>query len=188
MIRTFKKGLACALVAALTFAAAAPVTADAAVSSTTTAPAPSKQHDVVAEKQSNGLVSEVTTNSYGQARITSVKKTNKTSVTIASKIEVNGVKYTVQTIGAKAFVNCKKATKVTLPATITKINKSAFTGAKKLKTIVLKNNKVLVKKGAFKGLKTSKMTIKVKKMSAKELKAFKKALKKAGFKGKVKMF
>ena len=51
--------------------------------------------------------------------------------------------------------------------------------------ITLKGKKVTVKKGAFKGVNTKKVTIKASKMNAKQFKAFKKALKKAGFKGKV---
>lgn len=187
MIRKFKKGLACALVAALTFAAAAPVAVDAA-DSPTTAPAPKKEQNVVADKSTTGITPTVNTGKSGVATLTSVKKTSKKTVTVASTVKVNGVSYKVTTIDAKAFANCTKATKVSLPSTVKTIKKNAFTGAKKLKTIVLKNNTVKVKNGAFKGLKTSKMTIKVKKMSSKKFKAFKKALKKAGFKGKVKMY
>ena len=62
----------------------------------------------------------------------------------------------------------------------------AFTGAKSVKTIVIKSASVKVDKTAFKGVDTKKMTIKVSGMSAKQLKAFKAQLKKAGFKGTVK--
>lgn len=70
---------------------------------------------------------------------------------------------------------------------MTVLAKNAFAGAKKLNTISMNVKKsITVKKGAFKGLNTKKMTIKVsKKMSAKELKKFKKVLKAAGFDGKV---
>ena len=74
---------------------------------------------------------------------------------------------------------------VTIPATVVTISKNAFAGCKKLKKITLKGKKVTVKKGAFKGVNTKKVTIKASKMNAKQFKAFKKALKKAGFKGKV---
>lgn len=185
MIRKFKKGLACALVAALTFAAAAPVTVDAA-NSPTEAPAPKPEKNVASEKK-DGAIATVNTKADGTAAVTKLK-TSRKDVKVASTVTVNGVKYKVTVIGANTFANCKKATKVTIPSTVTKINSKAFTGAKKLKTIVLKNNKVKVQKNAFKGLKTSKMTIKVKKMSSKKFKAFKNALKKAGFKGKVKMY
>lgn len=85
----------------------------------------------------------------------------------------------------------------TAPAYVTKdgkkyavvaVKKNAFKGAKKLKTIKFKAKKALkVEKGAFKGLKTDKMTIKLnKKMPKKQSAKFKKALKKAGFKGTIK--
>ena len=73
-----------------------------------------------------------------------------------------------------------------LPASIKTIGAQAFTGAKSVKTIVIKSASVKVDKTAFKGVDTKKMTIKVSGMSAKQLKAFKAQLKKAGFKGTVK--
>ena len=73
-----------------------------------------------------------------------------------------------------------------LPASIKTIGAQAFTGAKSVKTIVIKSASVKVAKTAFKGVNTKKMTIKVSGMSAKQLKAFKAQLKKAGFKGTVK--
>lgn len=157
-------------------------TAYAATGSATVAPAPTKQESVKAD---NGT--KVNTSSDGKATVTAVKKTTKKSVSVASKVTVDGVKYTVTTIGAKTFANAKKATKVTLPATIESIGAKAFTGAKSVKTIVIKSKNALdVDPTAFKGVDTKKMTIKVTNMSKKQLKAFKANLKKAGFKGKVK--
>ena len=72
--------------------------------------------------------------------------------------------------------------------TVNKIAKNAFKGCKKLKTIKYKGKVVLkVTKGAFSGLNTKKMTFKCfkKKISASNFKKLKKALKKAGFKGKI---
>ena len=82
--------------------------------------------------------------------------------------------------------NCKKVKKISVGKNVKTIGKNAFKGCKKLKTITLANKKVTIKKGAFAGLNTKKITIKAPKMSKKDLKKFKKALKKAGFKGKVK--
>lgn len=182
MIKAVKKALVCALTAALTFG----TLASAAPKSPTTSVEPQKQTNVTAEK-SNGITSTVDTKKDGTAKLSTVKATSKKEVTISSKVTVDGIKYAVTEIDAKAFAKCTKATKITLPSTITKINANAFTGAKKLKTIVLPITKAItVEKGAFKGLDTTKMTIKVsKKMSKKELKKFKKTLKNAGFKGKV---
>lgn len=176
-----KKVLVCAMATALTLGSAGEVSA--ATQSPVESVKPVTKKNV---KAANG--SKVDTNKKGTAILKSVKKTNKKSVTVSSKVTVKGVKYKVTTINAKAFVNAKKATKITLPDTIKTISKSAFTGAKKLKTLVLKGKKsITVKKGAFKGLNTKKITIRVnKKMSKKQFNKLKKALKKAGFKGKLK--
>lgn len=181
MVKAMKKVLVCAMAAALTLTTAAG--ASAASASPSTSVKPVAKEDV---KASNG--SKVSTKKNGTATLGEVKKTNKKSVSVSSTVKVNGVSYKVTTIDAKAFANAKKATRITLPATITTIKAGAFTGAKKVKTITLNSKKaVTVKKGAFKGVNTKKMTIKVsKKMSKKELKKLKKTLKKAGFKGKVK--
>ena len=158
-------------------------TAFAATGSKTEAPTAESNKKVEA---SNG--STVNTSSTGKATVTSVEKTTKKEVSISSKVVVDGVKYTVTKIEAKTFANAPKATKVTLPSTITSLGAQAFTGAKSLKTIVIKSAKaVKVNKDAFKSVNTKKMTIKVTSMSKKELKAFKKQLKKAGFKGTVKL-
>ena len=133
-----------------------------------------------------GVKATVKTTDDGTAVVKDVKSSKK-SVTVSSTVKVDGVEYKVTTIEANAFANCKKATKIALPATVKTIKKEAFTGAKKVKTIVVKSKKaVTVKKGAFKGVDTQKITIKASKMSKKQLKKFKKELKKAGFKGKVK--
>ncbi len=180
-----KKVMVCVLTAAVVLSAAQPAAAEPAspVSSVDTV-----TKNNVAAKAVNGVTPTVNTKKNGTASIQKLAKTNKTSITISSKVTVNGVKYTVTTISAKAFANCAKAKKISLPSTVKTISKNAFSGAKKLKTITLQGTKAItVKKGAFNGLNTKKMTIKVsKKMSAKELKKLKKTLKKAGFKGKVK--
>ena len=150
-------------------------TAYAATDSATVAPAPEKQTNVKADNGVNGT-----------ATVKALPKTTKKSVTVASKVVVDGVSYKVTAIGAKAFANATKATTVTLPASIKTIGAQAFTGAKSVKTIVIKSASVKVDKTAFKGVDTKKMTIKVSGMSAKQLKAFKAQLKKAGFKGTVK--
>ena len=120
--------------------------------------------------------------------VTYIGSTNKntTKLVIPDSIKLKGKTYKVTAIGAKAFANATKATTVTLPASIKTIGAQAFTGAKSVKTIVIKSASVKVDKTAFKGVDTKKMTIKVSGMSAKQLKAFKAQLKKAGFKGTVK--
>ena len=177
MKKLMKKALVGILAATMMFGSVC--TAYAATGSATEAPAPTKQESVKAD---NGT--KVNTSSKGTATVTAVKKTTKKSVSVASKVTVNGVKYTVTEIGAKTFANAKKATKVTLPATIERIGAKAFTGAKALKTIKINSKKVKVDKAAFKGVNTKKMTIQLPAKATKdEKKALKKAFKAAGFKG-----
>ena len=184
MKKTLKKLLVCTLAAALTFGSAS---AASAAQSPVTSVEPEANTAVKAEK-TNGIVATVDTKANGTASLGTIAKTSKKSIVVAAKVTVNGVSYKVTVVKANAFKNCAKTTAVTLPNTIKTISANAFKGAKALKTITLKGTKaVTVKKGAFKGVNSKKLTIKVsKKMSKKELNKFKKALKKAGFKGKVK--
>ena len=102
-----------------------------------------------------------------------------------SKLKTVSIPKNVTEIGKNAFKGCAALTKITLPSKCTKIGANAFNGCKKMKTITIKSTKLTSKSiasGAFKGLSKS-VTIKVPK---KQLKAYKKLLKKKGFKGKVK--
>ena len=83
-------------------------TAYAATDSATVAPAPEKQTNVKAD---NGA--KVSTAANGTATVKALPKTTKKSVTVASKVVVDGVSYKVTAIGAKAFANATKATTVT---------------------------------------------------------------------------
>lgn len=160
-------------------------TAYAATDSATVAPAPEQQTNA---KTDNGT--KVSTSTEGNARIKGLPTSvaSKKSVTVPSKITVDGVSYTVATLGKGALANATKATKITLPSTITAIGNYSFKGATSVKTVVVTSTKaVKVSSKAFKGVNTKKMTIKVTKMSTKQFKAFKAQLKKAGFKGTVKL-
>ena len=105
------------------------------------------------------------------------KKVKK--ATVPSTITVNGVKYQVTSIAAKAFANNKKLTKVVIPASVRSIGKQAFSGCKNLKSITIKTT-YLTKKSVgaktFKGIH-AKATIKVPK---KQKKAYQKFLKTKG--------
>ena len=113
---------------------------------------------------------------------------NKTGKKI-TQVTVKTYKGAKMTVAAKAF-NKSKAKRVVLTATKGKIviKKNAFKGtsAKKVNFVVTGKNakSISFKKGAFKGL-NKKSTMKVKGMSKKAFKTFKKAVKKAGFKGKI---
>ena len=101
------------------------------------------------------------------------------------KLKTVSVPKNVTEIGKTAFKGCAALTKVTLPSKCTKIGANAFNGCKKMNTITIKSSKLTSKSvsaNAFKGL-SKNVTIKVPK---KQLKAYKKLLKKKGFKGKVK--
>ncbi|MCD8018756.1 MAG: leucine-rich repeat domain-containing protein, partial [Clostridiales bacterium] len=64
-------------------------------------------------------------------------------------------------IGAQAFANCKKLTKITVPANVTTIGKKAFYNCKKLKTFTIKSKKLTsVGNKAITGI-NKKATIKV---------------------------
>ena len=112
------------------------------------------------------------------------KKAKK--ATVPSTITVNGVKYQVTSIAAKAFANNKKLTKIVIPASVRSIGKQAFSGCKNLKSITIKTT-YLTKKSvgvkAFKGIH-AKATIKVPK---KQKKAYQKLLKTKGLGKKVKI-
>ena len=185
MIKGIKKFLAGMLVAAVAVTAVPAVTF--AATSPTTSVEPVKQTEVTAEKK-NGIEVTVNTSKDGKATIDVIEATTKKNVTVASKVTVNGVSYTVNKISANAFTNCTKATKVSLPATITTIGAKAFSGTKTIKTIALTSKTApTISKTAFKGVNTKKMTVTYSaKMSKSEIKELKAALKAAGFKGTVK--
>ena len=164
-------------------------TAFAATGSATTSVVPEAKEEVVAEKTETGITPTVDTTEKGNAFITEIAATTKTTVKVSSTVEVNGVEYKVRKIAEGAFANCTNVKTIELPKTIKTIGKNAFTGASDtLKTIKITSTKAPeVAKSAFEGVDTTKKTITVsKKMSTKEYKKLKKALKAAGFKGKIK--
>lgn len=137
-------------------------------------------------------VTKIDDNAF-KGNTTVTKITIPSTVTTIGKDAFNGCKKlktvsvpkNVTEIGKNAFKGCAALTKVTLPSKCTKIGANAFDGCKKMKTITIKSTKLTSKSiasGAFKGL-SKNVTIKVPK---KQLKAYKKLLKKKGFKGKVK--
>ena len=140
-----------------------------------TQPASVKKGTKVTDKKSKAVykVNGNKTVEYNKAD----KKAKK--ATVPSTITVNGVKYQVTSIAAKAFSNNKKLTKVVIPASVRSIGKQAFSGCKNLKNITIKT-KYLTKKSvgakAFKGVH-AKATIKVPK---KQKKAYQKFLKTKG--------
>ena len=110
-----------------------------------------------------------------------IKKIKK--VTIANKIKINGYQFKVTAIAKNAIKGCKKLQEVTIGKNVKSIGANAFSGDKKLVKITLKATKLKsVGKKAF--AKVPKKA--VVEVPEKQKKAYKKLLKKAGLKGKVK--
>ena len=86
-----------------------------------------------------------------------VKSTNEkaTKITIPATVKLDGITYSVTSIGAKAFRKNKKITTVTIGTKVVKIGKEAFYGCSKLKKITIKSTKITGKNvgsKAFKGI------------------------------------
>ena len=108
----------------------------------------------------NQRYKKLSKNKVSVVGVTSEKVKKIKTLTIPATVTIQGKKYTVTTIGSKAFSGCKNLKQVTIKSKkITKIGKNAFKNV---------NKKIVIK------------TPKSKK------KAYKKLLKKAGYKGKVK--
>ena len=91
-MKGLKKFLAGMMVAAVVLTAA-PVASFAAASPSVSVE-PEKQTDVTAEKK-NGIEVTVNTSTTGKATISEIEPTTKKTVTVDSKVTVNGVSYTV---------------------------------------------------------------------------------------------
>lgn len=112
------------------------------------------------------------------------KSKNAKALTIPASVKKDSVTYSVTSLGASAFKNCKKLSKITIGKNVTSIGKNAFAGAKKLKRITVKSSKLKkIGKNAFRSIH-KKAVIKVPK---KKLKAYQKLWKKKGQKQSVAM-
>ena len=112
-----------------------------------------------------------------------VKTIGKSAFASCAKLKTVSGGSGVVTIGASAFKGDKALTKITIGKKVTTIGKSAFNGCKKLKTVTIKSTKLKkVGSSAFKGVASS-VTFKCPK---KQLKAYKKLIKKAGAPSKAK--
>jgi len=107
--------------------------------------------------------------------VKAVKRTYK-SISVPSSVTINGYKYNVTAIAAKAFYKNTKLKKLTIGSNVTAIGSKAAYGCKKLKTVTLKSKKIKkIGKAAFskcrRGLKY--------KVPKAKYKAYKKMLKKS---------
>ena len=69
--------------------------------------------------------------------ICSTKPTVETSITIPSSVQIDGVDYTVASIGRRAFSSCSYLTSVEIPNTITSIGSYAFNACSNLTILEL---------------------------------------------------
>ena len=108
-------------------------------------------------------------------------RTSKTTknVTVPAQIYAQGITYKVTSIGAKAFNNNKKLTKVTIGTNIVKINSNAFFNCKNLKTVTIKSVRITGKTANKKAFKNAhkKLVIRVPKKVKKIYKKIFKGLK-----------
>lgn len=109
-------------------------------------------------------------------------ESDKAKITIPDKVKIEGKTYKVTSIAANAFKGSKTLKQLKIGKNVSSIGKNAFNGCANLKKVTIKTKKLTaakVKKNAFKGLH-KKAVIKV---PASKRKAYKKLLKKRGFKG-----
>lgn len=139
---------------------------DNSTSSGTNTTVVNKRNTVNQPKAQVVKVSGVTvrTSTDGTAKVIELES-GKKKITIPTSVEIDGVKYPIVSIGKKTFKGIKR------------------------KAVISINTRKPIKidKNTFKGINTKKVVIKVNnEMTYSNLKRFKKILKKAGFKGKVK--
>ena len=114
----------------------------------------------------------------------SVKSAKVKVFTVPATVSFDGVTYKVISIAPKAFKNKKKLTKVIIGANVEQIGNNAFVGCGKLKTVIIKTTKLKkIGKGAF---KKAKKGVRIK-CPKKQLKKYKKLLKKSGLPKKAKI-
>lgn len=121
----------------------------------------------------------------GEVAFAGAKSKKAKTVKVPNTVKVDGVKYKVTSIKAKAFMNNKKLKKVVIGKNVTKIGAKAFANCTNLRKVIVKSKKLKsVGKKAFKGVskKCKVFAPKGKKIK----KAYKKTFKKGGFKGKIK--
>lgn len=128
--------------------------------------ATNKQNTLKRPKAQVAKVSGVTvrTSTDGTAKVIKLPS-GKKKITIPTVVKIDDVKYMIVSIGKKAFKGIKRNAVMSINV----------------------KQPVNIEKNAFKGINSKKVVIKVnKKMKNSSFKRFKKVLKKAGFKGKVK--
>lgn len=140
-----------------------------------------KNGDTVTVK---GMKYRVTNAEKKQACAYGAENKNLRTITVASKVTINGVSCQVTAVANNAFANLKKAAKAVIGSNVTTIGKKAFYGDKKLKKITVKSKKLKsIGNGALKGI-SAKAVVKVPKAKRK---AYNKLFKGKGQKKSVKI-
>ena len=119
-----------------------------------------------------------------EVRLVKNTKKNAKKIVVKASVKYKGFTYKVTSIGAKAFKNNKKLTKVTIGKNVKSIGKNAFSGCKKLGQVIIKTTKL--KTVGTKAFKTAKQGAKFK-CPKKKKKAYSKLLKKSGLPKKAKI-
>ena len=136
---------------------------------------------VIADKSFTYVVTKVATaKKAGEVKVTGLVKKNVKKANIKATVKLNGFKYNVTAVGDKAFKGAKNLKTVVIGKNIKSIGAKAFANLKKLTKVTIKAKKLpKIGKNAF-VKKGKKVTIKV---NSKLKKSAKKALKKAKCKG-----
>lgn len=106
------------------------------------------------KKTVGGIQYKVTKSAKKNGTVTAVKNIKKASSRkVPATVTIGGYKFKVTEIGASAFANDKKLTKITIGSNVKKIGAKAFSGDKKLKTITVSSKSITsVGKNALKGV------------------------------------
>lgn len=100
-------------------------------------------------------------NGKGTVSVTGLQKKTEKKIKVADTVTIGGVKFNVSSIGKNAFKGCKKATDATIGKNVTAIGDNAFSGCTSLKKATIGKAVKTIGKGAFE--KNSKLkSIKIK--------------------------
>lgn len=83
------------------------------------------------------------------AEVSSYEQQYSGTIIIPQSIDVNGIVYSVTSIGAGAFNQCFELENVIMPNSITSIGVDAFFGCPKLSSIIIPNSVTVIGKSAF---------------------------------------